>query len=56
MKKRHRVIGSIRAVGLMIGIEIIDPQTGEPNGAGLLKILDVALEKRRFILSLRKSR
>ncbi|WP_075618633.1 aspartate aminotransferase family protein [Paenisporosarcina indica] len=45
MKERHRVIGSIRAVGLMIGIEIIDPRTGEPNGEGLLKILDIALKK-----------
>ncbi|NHC41470.1 aspartate aminotransferase family protein [Bacillus sp. MM2020_1] len=45
IKERHSVIGSIRAVGLMIGIEIIDPVTGGPNGAGLLKILDLALEK-----------
>jgi 4-aminobutyrate aminotransferase len=45
MKERHNVIGSIRAVGLMIGIEIIHPTTGEPNGEGLLKILDLALEK-----------
>jgi 4-aminobutyrate aminotransferase len=45
MKERHSVIGSIRAVGLMIGIEIINPATGEPNGEGLLKILDSALTK-----------
>lgn len=45
IKERHSVIGSIRAVGLMIGIEIIDPVTGGPNGAGLLKILDLSLEK-----------
>jgi 4-aminobutyrate aminotransferase len=45
IKDRHSVVGSIRAVGLMIGIEIIDPNTGEPNGKGLLKILDLALEK-----------
>ncbi|MEH7392807.1 aspartate aminotransferase family protein [Bacillus sp. JJ1503] len=45
MKDRHSVIGSVRAVGLMIGIEIIHPKTGEPNGEGLLKILDLALEK-----------
>ncbi|MBT2738666.1 aspartate aminotransferase family protein [Bacillus sp. ISL-7] len=45
IKERHPVIGSIRAVGLMIGIEIIDPVTGGPNGEGLLKILDLALEK-----------
>jgi 4-aminobutyrate aminotransferase len=45
IKERHSVIGSIRAVGLMIGIEVIHPKTGEPNGKGLLKILDLALEK-----------
>jgi 4-aminobutyrate aminotransferase len=45
MKERHSVIGSIRAVGLMIGIEIINPATGEPNGEGLLTILDSALKK-----------
>lgn len=45
MKERHSVIGSIRAIGLMIGIEIIHPATGEPNGEGLLTILDSALKK-----------
>jgi len=45
IKQRHSVIGSIRAVGLMIGIEIIDIKTGGPNGEGLLKILDLALQK-----------
>ncbi|MDQ0202254.1 aspartate aminotransferase family protein [Neobacillus ginsengisoli] len=45
IKERHSVVGSIRAVGLMIGIEVIDPKTGEPDGKGLLKILDLALEK-----------
>lgn len=45
IKARHSVIGDIRAVGLMIGIEIINPETGKPNGEGLLKILDLALKK-----------
>ncbi|MEH7331735.1 aspartate aminotransferase family protein [Neobacillus drentensis] len=45
IKERHSVIGSIRAVGLMIGIEIVDPKTGDPDGKALLKILDLALEK-----------
>ncbi|WP_064094047.1 aspartate aminotransferase family protein [Rossellomorea aquimaris] len=45
LKEKHRVIGSIRAVGLMIGIEIIHPNTGKPNQEGLMKILDLALEK-----------
>ncbi len=45
IKAQHPVIGSIRAIGLMIGIEIIDPATGEPNGKALLDILDRALLK-----------
>jgi 4-aminobutyrate aminotransferase len=45
LKERHPVIGSIRSIGLMIGIEIIHPITGEPNQAGLMKILDLSLEK-----------
>ncbi|WP_110113469.1 aspartate aminotransferase family protein [Bacillus sp. CGMCC 1.16541] len=45
LKEKHDVIGDIRAVGLMIGIEIIDPVTKKPNGDGLFKILDIALEK-----------
>ncbi|PFA18588.1 MULTISPECIES: aspartate aminotransferase family protein [Bacillus cereus group] len=45
LKQKHSMIGSIRAVGLMIGIEIINPETGTPNGEGLFKILDIALKK-----------
>ncbi|MBM7583675.1 4-aminobutyrate aminotransferase [Bacillus pakistanensis] len=45
IKEKHNVIGSIRAVGLMIGIEIIDPYTGTPNNDGLMKILNLSLEK-----------
>ncbi|MBM7702467.1 aspartate aminotransferase family protein [Metabacillus iocasae] len=45
LKEKHDVIGDIRAVGLMIGIEIIDPITKKANGDGLFKILDIALQK-----------
>lgn len=41
----HPVIGSVRSIGLMIGIEIVDPYTKEPNGQLLLDILDKCLEK-----------
>lgn len=44
LKEKHEVIGHVRSIGLMIGIEIIDPETGEPNSDGLFKILDHALE------------
>ncbi|MBH0161496.1 aspartate aminotransferase family protein [Fictibacillus sp. 26RED30] len=45
LQERTPLIGSIRAVGLMIGIEIIDPFTGKPDGQALMKILDKCLEK-----------
>ncbi|RNA66802.1 aspartate aminotransferase family protein [Alteribacter keqinensis] len=44
LKKKHSVIGEIRAVGLMIGIEIVDPETGKGDGEALFNILDKALE------------
>ncbi|KAB7704734.1 aminotransferase class III-fold pyridoxal phosphate-dependent enzyme [Bacillus aerolatus] len=45
LKEKHPVIGSIRGIGLMIGIEITDPATGMPDGEGVMRILDAALEK-----------
>lgn len=44
IKGRHQSIGRIRSVGLMIGIEIVDPVTGKPNSEGLFNVLDKALE------------
>ncbi|MDT2047922.1 aspartate aminotransferase family protein [Priestia aryabhattai] len=45
LKEKHSLIGDIRGVGLMIGIEIVHPETGEPNGDALFEILDLALEQ-----------
>ncbi|CAJ1004124.1 MULTISPECIES: aspartate aminotransferase family protein [Bacillales] len=45
LQQKHPTIGSIRAVGLMIGIEIVDPRTKAPNGEGLLTILNKCLSK-----------
>lgn len=45
IKSKHSVIGEIRGVGLMIGIEIIDPETGAPDGKGMMRILDLSLER-----------
>ncbi|WP_026691158.1 aspartate aminotransferase family protein [Alteribacter aurantiacus] len=44
LKDEHEIMGEIRAVGLMIGIEIIDPRTGKGDGDALFSILDKALE------------
>ncbi|MCF6137524.1 aspartate aminotransferase family protein [Pseudalkalibacillus berkeleyi] len=43
--KYDHVIRSVRGIGLMIGIEIVDPDTQKPSGDALLRILDLALEK-----------
>jgi len=45
LKDKHPMIGSIRSLGLMIGIEIIDPETGKPDGERSMRILDLALEE-----------
>ncbi|KHE72459.1 aspartate aminotransferase family protein [Halobacillus sp. BBL2006] len=45
IRENHKVIGDVRGVGLMIGIEIIDPETGDPDGKGMMRILDLSLEK-----------
>ncbi|MGP4060687.1 aspartate aminotransferase family protein [Halobacillus sp. H74] len=45
ISENHNVIGDIRGVGLMIGIEIVDPVTGEPDGEGMMRVLDSSLEK-----------
>lgn len=45
MKKNHPVIGDVRSIGLMIGIEIVHPQTSEPDGEGLMTILNKCLRK-----------
>lgn len=45
IKEGHPVVGNVRGIGLMIGIEIIHPKTGQPNGEGLMNILEKCLKK-----------
>ncbi|WP_261129693.1 aspartate aminotransferase family protein [Bacillus sp. Marseille-Q3570] len=45
LKEKHEVIGKIRSLGLMIGIEIRDPESGQPDGEAVLEILDLALQE-----------
>lgn len=45
MKEKHPVIRDVRGVGLMIGIELRNPETGEPDGAAVMDVLDRCLEK-----------
>ncbi|WP_027410025.1 aspartate aminotransferase family protein [Anoxybacteroides tepidamans] len=45
LKAKHPAIGDVRSIGLMIGIEIVHPLTGEPNGVGVMNILNRCLQK-----------
>ncbi|MFC7441324.1 aspartate aminotransferase family protein [Laceyella putida] len=45
LKEKHALIGDVRSLGLMIGIEIIDPRTGEPSHDLLMRLLNKCLEK-----------
>ena len=45
LQEEFPVLGDIRALGLMIGIEIVNPDTGAADGALASKILDYALEE-----------
>ena len=44
MKKEFPIIRDVRGVGLMIGIELGDPQTGEPSGKTVMDVLDYSLK------------
>ena len=45
IQEKYDVVGEVRAIGLMIGINIIDPKTGLGDGIALKEILDNALEE-----------
>ncbi|KAA0955468.1 aspartate aminotransferase family protein [Sporosarcina sp. ANT_H38] len=44
MKEQFPIIRDVRGVGLMIGIELGDPQTGKPSGQTVMEVLDYSLE------------
>ncbi|WP_368505732.1 aspartate aminotransferase family protein [Alkalihalophilus sp. As8PL] len=45
MKNQYEMIGNVRSVGLMIGIEIINEKTNKADGEAVLRILDLALKE-----------
>ncbi|MFC2947085.1 aspartate aminotransferase family protein [Virgibacillus sediminis] len=45
LKQKHEMIKDVRGVGLLLGIEIEHPQTKDPDGELVMKILDGCLEK-----------
>lgn len=44
MQKSYPIIQDVRGVGLMIGIELGNPITGEPDGQAVMDVLDGCLE------------
>ena len=45
IQDKYDCIGEVRATGLMIGIDVIDPESGLGDGKALKRILDLALEE-----------
>jgi 4-aminobutyrate aminotransferase len=45
MQQRHPAVKDVRGIGLMIGVEMIHPVTGEADGEGVLRVLNHALDQ-----------
>jgi 4-aminobutyrate aminotransferase len=45
LKANYPVVKDIRGVGLMLGIELCNPETGEADGKAVKEVLDLCLEK-----------
>jgi 4-aminobutyrate aminotransferase len=45
LQEKYDIIDDVRGVGLMIGVALKDPDTGEPDGEAVMKVLDGCLEK-----------
>ncbi len=50
IQKRYPVLGEVRGLGLMVGCEFINPNTGEPGAALAKKITAHALREEKMIL------
>jgi 4-aminobutyrate aminotransferase-like enzyme len=46
----HEAVGDVRGAGLYLGLEIVDPATGEPDGPGALDVVE-SLRERRVLTS-----
>jgi 4-aminobutyrate aminotransferase len=44
MQENYPIIREVRGVGLMIGIELGNPETGDPDGQAVMDVLDGCLE------------
>ncbi|MGH7494044.1 MAG: aspartate aminotransferase family protein [bacterium] len=50
MRKRFPVLGEVRGLGLMVGCEFADPESGEPEATLTKKITTLALQQEQLIL------
>lgn len=55
LQERHPVLGDVRGVGLMIGAEFIDPQTGAPAAEYVGELEQLAFRKGLLLLSCGRS-
>lgn len=49
LQKKHKCIGDVRGLGLMIGIEFVDEQ-GKPDGRRLQKLVDACFNRKLMLL------
>jgi 4-aminobutyrate aminotransferase len=45
LKEKYNVVKDVRGVGLMLGIELQNAETGEPDGDAVMNVLNSCLEK-----------
>ncbi|MFS0752134.1 aspartate aminotransferase family protein [Oceanobacillus sp. 1P07AA] len=45
LKKKYDIVHEVRGIGLMLGIELRDPQTGKPDGDAVMEALNGCLEE-----------
>jgi diaminobutyrate-2-oxoglutarate transaminase len=45
LRKRYAIVGGVRGIGLMLGIEMVDPQTGQPSASIARQVQREALER-----------
>jgi len=44
LQQRHPLVGDVRGMGLMLGVELVDPATGAPAAAQAVEVLELARE------------
>ncbi|MFD1335816.1 aspartate aminotransferase family protein [Oceanobacillus iheyensis] len=45
LKDKYEIVHEVRGIGLMLGIELRDPETGEPDGEAVMKALNGCLDE-----------